>query len=44
MTKGKSLHLEHLKQDFEETETEAHYRKDGNFGEVEGKLLARWEA
>ena len=42
MADFKSLTLERLHQDLQETPSEADARRAGNFGEVEGKLLHRW--
>ena len=42
MADGKSLFIERLHQDFQETPTEADARRAANFGDVEGKLLQRW--
>jgi hypothetical protein len=39
---GKSLTLERLHQDLQETPVEADARRAGNFGDVEGRLLQRW--
>jgi hypothetical protein len=42
MASGKSLTIERLHQDLQETSTEADARRAGNFDDVEGKLLQRW--
>jgi hypothetical protein len=44
MADGKSLTIERLHQDLQETSTEADARRAGNFGDVEGKLLQRWSS
>ena len=42
MTQGKSLTLEYAQQQYQETGTEAAFRKDANFPGVEDRLLKRW--
>src|SRR5271163_3804535 len=44
MADGKSLTIERLHQDLQETSTEADARRAGDFGDVEGKLLQRWSS
>lgn len=44
MADGKSLTIERLHQDLQETTTEADARRAGDFGDVEGKLLQRWSS
>jgi hypothetical protein len=44
MADVKSLTLERLQQDLQETPGEADARRAGNFGDVEGKLLQRWSS
>ena len=44
MADGKSLTIERLHQDLQETSTEADARRAGDFDDVEGKLLQRWSS